>query len=475
MTFVITSVVIATGTAAYSAKQQRKAQKRAEENAQTRALIEGSAPNIAMVKEIVPEEVQGSDVAGLEAALDAMDYEGGQPPIPGAPEQGVIPTDMSEEELMMMLEQQGGLEGLLPQAMADGGPVGTPGDVYYFGVPQIMGMMQDPDPQIQQVGMQLADQMEMTPDAGMVPATQQQIQTMANGGAVTAKKFSNGGITDDELQRRAGLDPLQELERLRGSTKRDLLSSLGLPEDFGERNREDVLFSELMDRLDLPVDIQKEGDEYSMSKIFGDEDSSLRLGASTNRGDPQIRLDFQKRFAEGGAVTAKKLEMGGSPEYDQNLDAAFLYRSGLMEQLKEINTAVEEGLIGQTTADQDRQQIMAELLRSLNPDNFDRRDFIKNQLADEATSYERKALDRTLFKELSETRTRELLEDLQQFDSSQVDEYKGIFDESGIPNEQLPQAGQALTDKDLIDLATRPQLAEGGSITEDRLNQLRLR
>jgi len=303
----IASIAVSVGTAAYGASQQRKAQRRAEENAQTRALIEGSAPNIAMVKEIVPEEVQGSDVSGLEAALKAMDYEGGQPPIPGAPEQGVLPTDMSEEELMMMLEQQGGLEGLLPQGMADGGPVGTPADVYYFGVPQIMGMMQDPDPQIQQVGMQLADQMEMNPDAGMVPATQQQIQTMANGGAVTAKKFSNGGITDDELQRRAVLDPLQELERLKGSTKRDLLSSLGLPEDFGERNREDVLFSELMDRLDLPVDIQKEGDEYSMSKIFGDEDSSLRLGASTNRGDPQIRLDFQKRFAEGGPITEERL------------------------------------------------------------------------------------------------------------------------------------------------------------------------
>ena len=80
MAFVVTSVVIATGTAAYGASQSRKAQKRAEENAQTRALIEGSAPNIAMVKEIVPEEIQGSDVSGLEDALKAMDYEGGQPP-----------------------------------------------------------------------------------------------------------------------------------------------------------------------------------------------------------------------------------------------------------------------------------------------------------------------------------------------------------------------------------------------------------
>ncbi len=190
MTWVITAVVATTvATSAYGAKQQRKAQRRAEENAQTRALIEGSAPNIAMVKEIVPEEVQGSEVTGLEAALDAMDYEGGQPPIPGAPEQGVMPTDMSEEELMMILEQQGGLEGLMPQ-MADGGPVGTPSDVYYFGVPQIMGMMQDPDPQIQQVGMQLADQMEMTPDAGMVPATQQQIQTMANGGRISSERLN---------------------------------------------------------------------------------------------------------------------------------------------------------------------------------------------------------------------------------------------------------------------------------------------
>lgn len=185
----IATVVTAVGTAAYGAKQSRKAQKRAEENAQTRALIEGSAPNIAMVKEVVPEEVQGSDVSGLEEALKAMDYEGGQPPIPGVPEQSALSPDMSEEELMAILEQQGGLEGLMPQ-MADGGPVGTPADVYYFGVPQIMGMMQDPDPQIQQVGMQLADQMEMMPDAGMVPATQQQIQTMANGGRISSERLN---------------------------------------------------------------------------------------------------------------------------------------------------------------------------------------------------------------------------------------------------------------------------------------------
>lgn len=360
MSFIAAAIIGATATAAataYSSRQARKAQKRAREDQRFRELIEGAAPNISNVQEVAPEEVIGSEVAGLEAALKAMDYQGGQPPVPGQDDaMAAMPTDLSEEDLAMLI-QSGGLEGLFTQMAAEGGPVGTPNDVYYFGVPQIMGMMQDPDPQIQQVGMQLAGQMEAMPEAGMVPATQDQIRTMAYGGAVEPKKF----------------------------------------------------------------------------------------------------------------------ERGGKPEYDQNLDAAFLYRSGLMEQLKELNTAVEEGLIGQTTADQDRQQIMAELLRSLNPDNFDRRDFIKNQLADEATSYKRKNIDRTLFKELSETRTRELLDDLQQFDSSQVDEYKGIFDESGIPNEQLPQAGQALTDKDLIDLATRPQLAEGGPITEERLNQLRLR
>ena len=324
------------GTTAYTAKQSRKAQKKAREDQNFRELIEGSAPNIANVQEVIPEDIQGSEVAGLEAALQAMDYQGGQPPVPGEDAaMGAMPTDLSEEELMILIES-GGLEGLMPQ-MADGGPVGTPSDVYYFGVPQIMGMMQDPDPQIQQVGMQLAGQMEAMPDAGMVPATQDQIRTMAY----------------------------------------------------------------------------------------------------------------------GGAVEPKKLEMGGSPEYDQNLDAGFLYRQGLMEQLSDLNKLVEEGVIGQTTADQDRQQIAAELLRSLNPDDLSKRDFIKDQLKDTDTPFQRKRMDRTLFKELSETRVKELLEDLQQFGDSQVDEYEGVFE--APPTEQVAtplspvgyQAGRTLTDRDL--------------------------
>ena len=340
MPFPIAAVIAAVataGTAAYSAKQARKAQKRAREDQRFRELIEGSAPNISNVQEVAPEEVMGSEVAGLEEALKAMDYQGGQPPVPGQDDaMGAMPTDLSEEDLAMLMES-GGLEGLFTQMAADGGPVGTPSDVYYFGVPQIMGMMQDPDPQIQQVGMQLAGQMEAMPDAGMVPATQDQIRTMAY----------------------------------------------------------------------------------------------------------------------GGAVEPKKLEMGGSPEYDQNLDAGFLYRQGLMEQLSDLNKLVEEGVIGQTTADQDRQQISAELLRSLNPDELSKRDFIKDQLTDTDTPFQRKRMDRSLFKELSETRVKELLEDLQQFGDSQVDEYEGVFE--APPTEQVAtplspvgyQAGRTLTDRDL--------------------------
>ena len=193
MAFVITATVIGS---TISGRRQKKAQKRAEEQQRYRDLIEGSAPNIANVQEVIPEEITGSEVAGLEAALKAMDYQGGQPPVPGQDDamgtMGTMPTDLSEEELTEIIES-GGLEGLLPQ-MADGGPVGTPNDVYYFGVPQIMGMMQDPDPQIQQVGMQLAGQMEAMPDAGMVPATMDQIRTMSYGGAISEERLNNARI-----------------------------------------------------------------------------------------------------------------------------------------------------------------------------------------------------------------------------------------------------------------------------------------
>ena len=186
---------------AYSASQSRKAQKKAREEANTRELIEGSAPNLSNVAEVIAEDVQGTDVAGLEAALAAMDYQGGEVPIPsGEPLPMEDPTaDLSEAELMALIEQSGIAQ------MASGGPVGTPEDVYYFNVPQVMEMMQDPNPQIQGVGMQLADIMSSTPGMDMVPATRDQITMMAHGGAVTAKKFEDGGST--LLEKISGVSP----------------------------------------------------------------------------------------------------------------------------------------------------------------------------------------------------------------------------------------------------------------------------
>ncbi len=201
MAWPIIAAIIAASAAqgAYSGYQSRKAQKKAREEANTRELIEGSAPNLSNVAEVIAEDVQGTDVAGLEEALAAMDYQGGEVPIPsGQPLPMEDPTaNLSEAELMALLEQSGIAQ------MASGGPVGTPEDVYYFSVPQVMGMMQDPNPQVQGVGMQLADMMASTPGMDMVPATRGQIEGMATGGAVTAKKFEDGGPT--LLERMSGV------------------------------------------------------------------------------------------------------------------------------------------------------------------------------------------------------------------------------------------------------------------------------
>ena len=172
------------GTTAYSANKARKAQKRAREDANLRELIEGAAPNISAVSDVIPEDVQGTDVAGLERALAAMEY-GEEVPLPQA--QPDLMADLSEEELAALLEES----GLAGQLMASGGPVGTPEDVYYFSVPQVMGMMQDPNPQVQGVGMQLADIMASTPGMEMVPATRDQITRMAEGGPISEERLNN--------------------------------------------------------------------------------------------------------------------------------------------------------------------------------------------------------------------------------------------------------------------------------------------
>ena len=179
--FLLLTAAATVGSTAYSANRARKAQKRAREEQQLRDLITGSAPNISEASEIIPEEIMGTSVAGLEKALEAMEYGGGDVPLPEGDPTTPQQT-LDEEELIQLLMEQAPMEQGIMAAM--GGPVGTPNDVYYFGVPQITNMMQDPNPQIQAVGMQLADQMEANPTGGMIPATRDQIQGMAEGGQV---------------------------------------------------------------------------------------------------------------------------------------------------------------------------------------------------------------------------------------------------------------------------------------------------
>jgi hypothetical protein len=92
-----------------------------------------------------------------------------------------IPPEVLEQ---LMQEQQG--------QYASGGPVGRPEDTYYFTVEDIQGMMQEPDPMVQQVGAGLAQQ--MAPGMGAVPATPSQLQMMAQGGQPLYRE--NGGRTN---------------------------------------------------------------------------------------------------------------------------------------------------------------------------------------------------------------------------------------------------------------------------------------
>ena len=191
--WLLPAVIAATTVAstAYSANRARKAAKKAKEEQQIRDLIAGSAPNIDEASEIIPEEIMGTDVSGLAEALKAMEYGGGDVPLPeGDP---TIPQQtLDEEELIQLLMEQAPMEQGIMAAM--GGPVGTPEDVYYFSTSQIMNMMQDPNPQIQGVGMQLANQMQANPAMGMIPATRDQIQGMAEGGPISEERLNNARL-----------------------------------------------------------------------------------------------------------------------------------------------------------------------------------------------------------------------------------------------------------------------------------------
>ena len=176
MSWVFTGIVVSTGTNLYTSRKQRKAQKQAREDAAYRELIEGAAPNIANVDEVILEEI-GKELAGqggLQQALDEIRYREGEQE---EQEEQEIPID---QDILQLLEQNPELFD--ETMMSRGGPVGQPNNVFYFGVPQIMDMMQDPDPRVQNVGMGLAGQ--FNPESSMVPATPAQIEQMAMGGQV---------------------------------------------------------------------------------------------------------------------------------------------------------------------------------------------------------------------------------------------------------------------------------------------------
>ena len=71
------------------------------------------------------------------------------------------------------------------EGYARGGPVGKVDDVFYFSSPQIQQMQMAPDPMTQNMGNMLNQQQQ---GGAPVPATVPQIQQMALGGPVTAKK-----------------------------------------------------------------------------------------------------------------------------------------------------------------------------------------------------------------------------------------------------------------------------------------------
>jgi len=301
MTWVVTAIVASTVvSSAYGAKKAKDRQQKATEQQNVRDLITGSAPNISNVQEVVIDELQGSDPGALEEALAAMNYqEQGEVPIPGeagVPSAAGDMSQMTQEEALQLLQEQGGI------MMARGGPVGTTEDTYYFDVGNIMNMMTDSNPQIQNVGMQLADQMTANPGMSMIPATRDQIQGMAYGGSVGPKKYDDGGQPKGTDQ---SLSELKQIAKSRGISRIEELLGFRLPEGFGEQDIEDVLLNAGLGELGIPI--TKRGDNYSYARELG-EDSNINV--SVNPDQKAVQLGFEKRFNTGGPVQPRRYQDG---------------------------------------------------------------------------------------------------------------------------------------------------------------------
>ena len=311
MTFITAAIIGAVATAgatAYSSKQARKAQKRAREDQQLRDLIEGAAPNISAVEEIMAEEIGQQDAALLDDALKQMDYqpqqaqEGADFAAQAQADQALQQT-LTEEEALQLLQQQGGIAG-----MARGGPIGTPNDTYYFSVPQVMQMMQDPNPQIQGVGMQLADQMTSTPGMSMVPATPDQIRGMAYGGQVEPKKLADGDVVDEFSVADLG-DGLYDMRRLgsdgRHSQYREITYERPLREDEGgwpaERVREFEERQELFGKLATPYVLAGEEIPDEIKRL--DPELPVEYPPVRIVGEQASRQSSKPYYDDGGVVT----------------------------------------------------------------------------------------------------------------------------------------------------------------------------
>jgi hypothetical protein len=171
---IIASVVMGVAgiaSSAHQAKKSREAQK--DQSLMQRLTIEGQAPQLL---DIGTQFEQTPQIAGTELgeSLRNLRYnpESSFMDILGSQQQQDIPPEVLEQ----LMQEQGA------QYAASGGPVGRPEDTYYFTVEDIEGMMQEPDPMVQQVGAGLAQQ--MGPGMGAVPATPSQLQMMAEGGHV---------------------------------------------------------------------------------------------------------------------------------------------------------------------------------------------------------------------------------------------------------------------------------------------------
>ncbi len=306
-----------------------------------------------------------------------MDYEaqaaGEEVPIPGEAGQNPMEDEEIPEELLILMAQNPDMaSGLGSALMASGGAVGTPEDVYYFGVPQIMGMMKDPNPQIQEVGMQLADQMATMPDAGMVPATANQIQTMAMGGAVTAKKFEEGGSPSTAQSMGEGF-----------VSNLPIIAQINALKDVKEAEG----LEKLVEGLDiLPVNPVKLLRNIKARKELRAE---RKAEEQADREREEVIVFGPQSRAMGGAVTAKKFEEGGATithsqrllgqtvngieNYDPELDADFIAQQEAFEELLELNGLVDKGVISEARAEHDRQLLMSVLQPGRTVSDLDRK------------------------------------------------------------------------------------------------------